>query len=411
MHRDSYRGEDRPSRHYDRRDYDDRRRGSDRDRNRDYDYDRRRSDNYNRDRDYDDRRRRRDDEDRGRKREEHHFSQRRDEMVPHHREEVKSAPFTVDRQGSSTNMDSVAKSYTQEDVEKMRASALSVLQNLSQNVLGGNVKVHSKTPWNLGEALLKLRLQADGVDKSGMELPSSKFERINGKWANRVNVPVDENPEMNFLGLLIGPGGETQRRLQSDSGARVVIRGKGSSKDGMDEMPDQPLHVFITGETFEQVEKATELVNDLLFNKDLQASLKNQQLRKVAEISGKVVSKQGFILNESLYAAETKDAFFPRPTGGVSDVVKVPKDRVGHIIGKGGDTIRMVQAKTGAFVQVSKDEGHPDDDFKIIEVEGTEEEVEAAKQEIQRLLDEFNDRVYIFFFYTSFSNFFCSEIV
>jgi hypothetical protein len=285
------------------------------------------------------------------------------------------------------------KTHSEDEIRAMREHAIGVIEKLSGTVLGyGDVNIDKN--WNLGQALLKLRLQADGVDDSGMVLPSSRFQKnAAGKWTNRVDVPVDENPEMNFLGLLLGPGGETQRRMQNDSGARIVIRGKGSSKDGYDELPDEPLHVFITGDSFDQVEKATDLVTELLFDKDLQASMKNQQLRKVAELSGKPVPKQGFILNEALYAAETKDSFFPRPSGGIADRVKVPKDRVGHIIGKGGETIRMVQVKTGAFVQVSKEEGNPDDDFKIIEVEGTEEEVQAAKDEIQRLLDEFNERV------------------
>jgi hypothetical protein len=386
--------------------YEDRRGGRNDDRRREhrdkreYRDDGRRSD-YDRRNDRDDRRRgyedRRDERRSGGRRDEGNYrsNYQHDDAEYERRNEDSSTPSHVDdnqMQGliySSANK----KTFSEDEVRSMREKALGVIQNICESVLGDQ-DVRFSSDWNLGEALLKLRLQADGVDTSGIPLPCSKFQRnAAGKWTNRVDVPVEDNPDMNFLGLLIGPGGETQRRMQNESGARIVIRGKGSSKDGYDELPDEPLHVFITGDSVDEVEKATELDEDLLFNKDLQASLKNQQLRKVAELSGKPVSKQGFILNESLYAAETKDAFFPRPTGGVSDIMKVPRDRVGHIIGKGGDTIRMVQSKTGAFVQVSKEEGNPDDDFKVIEIEGTEEEVQAAKAEIQRLLDEFNERV------------------
>lgn len=33
------------------------------------------------------------------------------------------------------------------------------------------------------------------------------------------------NPDINFMGLLIGPRGSTQKRMEELSGARILIRG------------------------------------------------------------------------------------------------------------------------------------------------------------------------------------------
>lgn len=52
------------------------------------------------------------------------------------------------------------------------------------------------------------------------------------KIVDRVPIPQEEHPEINFVGLLIGPRGNTLKGLEKDSGAKIIIRGKGSVKEG-----------------------------------------------------------------------------------------------------------------------------------------------------------------------------------
>ena len=52
------------------------------------------------------------------------------------------------------------------------------------------------------------------------------------KFEEKVFIPIKEHPEVNFIGLIIGPRGNTQKRLVQETGCQVVIRGKGSVKDG-----------------------------------------------------------------------------------------------------------------------------------------------------------------------------------
>ncbi|VEL27666.1 unnamed protein product, partial [Protopolystoma xenopodis] len=49
---------------------------------------------------------------------------------------------------------------------------------------------------------------------------------------DKVWIPQEDNPHINFVGLLIGPRGNTLKALEKDTSAKIIIRGKGSVKDG-----------------------------------------------------------------------------------------------------------------------------------------------------------------------------------
>lgn len=262
----------------------------------------------------------------------------------------------------------------------MRDKALSVAKHLSINVLGRTW--NHPGPFDL-DAALALAKSSENQQSVGSQ---NKLTRI-------IYVPEDDS-EMNYLGLLIGPKGQTQKQMQAESGAKILIRGRGSSKDGhSDSFPEEPLHVYIEAESEEQIAIAEQMVNDLLFDKSKQASVKQSQLMKHAELNSS--RESGFILNESLYATGA-DSGFPLASGGksVSDTFVVPRDKVGHIIGRGGDTIRLLQQNTGAFIGLSK-ETRDDDSVthKVFNILGSEEQVENAKSEIKRLIDEFEEKV------------------
>ncbi|OAY67262.1 KH domain-containing protein SPIN1-like isoform X2 [Ananas comosus] len=55
----------------------------------------------------------------------------------------------------------------------------------------------------------------------------------------RLEIPVDAYPNFNFVGRLLGPRGNSLKRVEASTGCRVYIRGKGSIKDpGKDESQD-----------------------------------------------------------------------------------------------------------------------------------------------------------------------------
>ncbi|KAH9619302.1 hypothetical protein KSS87_019487 [Heliosperma pusillum] len=78
----------------------------------------------------------------------------------------------------------------------------------------------------------------------------------------RLEIPVDAYPNFNFVGRLLGPRGNSLKRVEASTGCRVYIRGKGSIKD-----PD----------------KAKEILEELLKPVDeSQDFYKRQQLRELA---------------------------------------------------------------------------------------------------------------------------------
>ena len=75
----------------------------------------------------------------------------------------------------------------------------------------------------------------------------------------QVFIPINEYPSYNFIGLIIGPRGNTQKRMQKETNTNIAIRGRGSVKEGIMRNPsydygeDEELHVMITGNTKEDV--------------------------------------------------------------------------------------------------------------------------------------------------------------
>ncbi len=111
----------------------------------------------------------------------------------------------------------------------------------------------------------------------------------------KIPVPVDEYPGYNFSGIIIGPRGNTQKRLEQETKCKISVRGKDPFKDtgGTKRKPqaddNEPMHVFVQGETMEDVEKAAEKIKELLvpLSEDKNEH-KARQLRELAALNGYV---------------------------------------------------------------------------------------------------------------------------
>ncbi|KAI3682540.1 hypothetical protein L1987_82589 [Smallanthus sonchifolius] len=113
----------------------------------------------------------------------------------------------------------------------------------------------------------------------------------------RLDVPVDTYPDFNFVGRLLGPRGNSLKRMEALTGCRIFIRGKGSMKDTNREERlrgkqryshlNEPLHVLIEAESpanevDAQLRHAKEIILELLKPVD---SYKRQQLRELAMLN------------------------------------------------------------------------------------------------------------------------------
>jgi splicing factor 1 len=118
------------------------------------------------------------------------------------------------------------------------------------------------------------------------------------KLHKKLYIPMKEYPGYNFIGLIIGPRGNTQKRMEKETGAKIVIRGKGSVKEGKflqkrDLKPDpsenEDLHVLVEAETQEALDAAAGMVEKLLTPVDeVLNEHKRQQLRELAALNGTI---------------------------------------------------------------------------------------------------------------------------
>jgi len=124
--------------------------------------------------------------------------------------------------------------------------------------------------------------------------PPADYKHEPKKLTRKIFVPVHDNPTYNFIGLIIGPRGATQKKMESETGAKIAIRGKGSTKpgkgrrDGKTNPGDEDdLHVLITADTEKSLNLAEEMVNTLLQPvEEGKNDLKREQLRELARIHG-----------------------------------------------------------------------------------------------------------------------------
>ena len=118
------------------------------------------------------------------------------------------------------------------------------------------------------------------------------------KLQKKLYIPMKEYPGYNFIGLIIGPRGNTQKRMERETGAKIVIRGKGSVKEGRlqqkrDLKPDpsenEDLHVLVEADTQEALDAAAGMVEKLLQPVDeVLNEHKRQQLRELATLNGTI---------------------------------------------------------------------------------------------------------------------------
>ncbi|XP_009110812.1 KH domain-containing protein At1g09660/At1g09670 isoform X2 [Brassica rapa] len=118
----------------------------------------------------------------------------------------------------------------------------------------------------------------------------------------RLDVPVDKFPTYNFVGRILGPRGNSLKRVEQATHCRVFIRGRGSVKDTVKEeklkgKPGyehlcEPLHILIEAELPEDIvhsrlEHAVHFLESLLMPMDESMDhYKREQLKELAVLNG-----------------------------------------------------------------------------------------------------------------------------
>ncbi|KAK1435206.1 hypothetical protein QVD17_00967 [Tagetes erecta] len=91
---------------------------------------------------------------------------------------------------------------------------------------------------------------------------------------DKVVIPIKEHPGHNFVGLIFGPTGDTQKQLEKETGAKIRVYGTKvntkkeieiTSSDGNEVNGDyEKLYVLVTAETYEKVDSAVSLIELLV---------------------------------------------------------------------------------------------------------------------------------------------------
>ncbi|TKY74916.1 Far upstream element-binding protein 1 [Spatholobus suberectus] len=153
------------------------------------------------------------------------------------------------------------------------------------------------------------------------------------------------------VGVIIGKGGETIKYLQLQSGAKIQV-----TRD-MDADPNSLNRMVELMGTPEAIASAEKLISEVLAE---------------AESGG------SGIVARRLTGQAGSDEF----------VMQIPNNKVGLIIGKGGETIKNMQASTGARIQVIPLHLPPGDPSteRTLKIDGTPEQIESAKQLVNQVI-------------------------
>lgn len=179
---------------------------------------------------------------------------------------------------------------------------------------------------NESKYLPELLAEKDSLDSSfthAMKLLSAEIERIqkgeskkeeddtyldlftmkNIKVKERVLIPVKQYPKFNFVGKILGPQGNTIKRLQEETGAKISVLGKGSMRDKAKEEElrkggepkyahlSMDLHVFIEvfapiPEAYLRMAHAMEEVKKFLIPQDMMDDICQEQFMEMSYLNG-----------------------------------------------------------------------------------------------------------------------------
>ena len=172
---------------------------------------------------------------------------------------------------------------------------------------------------------------------------SGNFQQNQGPFECTNNVPVGKE----YVGVVIGRGGDTIKRMQAETGAKIQF-------NTIDPNAQGDRYLIVQG-TKEQVGEAENRIKELL--------------SKVQLKEPKFGGHHG--------------------QGASQDVFNVPANKCGLVIGKKGETINRMKEQTGAHIEMNKNSPH-DAPTKQFYIKGTPDQIKAAKEEIAKIVGDEN---------------------
>ncbi|KAG5090027.1 hypothetical protein JHK86_002639 [Glycine max] len=263
---------------------------------------------------------------------------------------VDHSEATANEQTSAENNEPAdAKEPHVEDSGQENAEELSKeTQQQSKDSTEQDASSGDKQPNSVDTALHNVEVPYNKQDtSSGQKQPTSGDEITTRK----IEVPN------NKVGVLIGKAGDTIRYLQYNSGAKIQI-----TRDADADPLCATRSVELIG-SLESIDKAEKLMNAVIAEADAGGS-------------------------PSLVARGLSPA---QATVGSEQIqIQVPNEKVGLIIGRGGETIKSLQTKSGARIQLIPQHLPEGDDSKerTVQVTGDKRQIEIAQELIKEVMNQ-----------------------
>lgn len=95
-----------------------------------------------------------------------------------------------------------------------------------------------------------------------------KQSTLSENYPFRTKILLPTVSPSNIVGLLLGPKGTFQKKLEEQSGCKILIRAQTNTKDtstNTGPVEETDPHVTILGDSFEKVQKAKSLVESVIY--------------------------------------------------------------------------------------------------------------------------------------------------
>lgn len=210
-----------------------------------------------------------------------------------------------------------------------------------------------------------------------------KRPKVDAKFQKRIWIAVEDRPAGHYIAFL----SERLPELESDTVA-VELQGRGVSASLIPGMPQQPLHVLVSGPTTADVNRATMDVEKLLLE------AKEAPLQQGIDHTDQQEANQRALTTvDSSYRPASVAALISGSDLGehaVEEQMGVPHGVVGFIIGRGGENIARMQASIGCKIQIQREtQLQPGQSMRMITLAASSQAaVDEAKRQIQAMVDE-----------------------
>lgn len=279
-------------------------------------------------------------------------------------------------------------------VEDAVAKAKAIAAKLTGSTSNGSDNaVNALDVAKAAEAALAGLVEPSTKRKRWDEDPEEDSKKSKGEASRRLWIATKDKPASHYR-LYWEQHGASITNQVSAGDIYLELKGRGSSATAaLPGIPEEPLHLLIQGPTVESCESAEPLVDQLFIQKADQAAL-------LAEDSPQESS-------QNAVAATTSSGYRPAPVAslihnvnnGTNNVpdgqlfeeqIGVPNGLVGYIIGRGGESISSMQARTGAKVQIQREaEMAPGATQRVITLSGTTKQaIDACRSIIERMVQD-----------------------